>query len=677
MTENVNNPLLTRSTLPYQLPVWEQIKPEHIVPAVKTAIAATEAAWERIATQEAAPTVANTVYELHDAGRQLSEILNIAFTLFSSIGGPELEAAEAEIGPLLSAHDNTYRLDERLYNRLAAIDLSDADAETAHYIKTELLKFEQGGIKLDAADKAKLRELDAAISEAEIAFSQRATLAMSDNEVVFTDAAELEGLSAEQLAAYEQADGTWKLPLDNYTNQPVQAELKLQASREKVLAASLSRGLGEHESSDTRELILRIAKLRAERAALLGYPYHAQAVAAAGMAQDSDAIMELLRSVSSSALAAAKQEAERFKQLAAADGLRELRAADWLFYEAKLRAELGIDESELAPYFELNSVVERGLFFAAEKLYGIRFVPLPELKGYLPSVKTWEVQEADGTPIALFQADFFRRKGKSGGAWMHAIVEGAKRDGNLPVIMNNCNYPEPQSGEPCLLTWDHVITLFHEFGHALHGMFADSQYRWTCGTNVARDFVEAPSQFNEMWAYHPEVVANYAVHYETGEKLPAETVQQLVDAATFGQAFATTEQLSAALVDQLWHRLTPTEVPDDVAEFEAHALRQVGMDYDLIPPRYRSAYFTHTFGGGYDAGYYSYVWAEVVAAEIEHWFRTVGAENGDGGLNRAAGEKVRRELLGRGSSRPEMDSVRAVLGRDPEPAAVLRRRGLN
>lgn len=676
MTENSNNPLLSRSTLPYQLPDWNAIVPWHIVPAVKHAIAAEAAAWEEIATSSEPATVENTIHALHHAGRQLREILNIAYTLFSSIGGAEYEAAEAEIGPLLSAHENTYRLDKRLYDRLKALDLTTADAETAHFVREDLAKFEREGINLSAAEKEKLRTLDAEISATEIEFSQRATLAMSDNEVIFESAAELTGLTTEQLSVYQQADGSYRLPLDNYTNQPLQAQLTDQAARQKVLAASLNRGLGEFSTSDTRALILKLAKLRAERAELLGYPYHAQAVAESGMAKDANAIMELLQKIGHKALAAAKKEAIKLQNMAAADGLTEFTAADWLYYEAKLRDSLGINENELAPYFELNSVVENGLFFAAGELFGIKFIPKPELKGYLPSVKTWEVQEADGTPIALFQADFYRRKGKAGGAWMHAIIDGVKLDGNLPVIMNNCNYPEPQAGEKCLLTWDHVVTLFHEFGHALHGIFVNSKYSWTGGTNTARDFVEAPSQFNEMWAYHPRVIANYAVHYKTGEKLSAATIDKLVNAATFGQAFSTTEQLSAALVDQLWHRLSSDNIPTDVAAYEATALAQVGMDYALIPPRYRSAYFTHTFGGSYDAGYYSYVWAEVMAAEIENWYRTAGAINNDGGLNRKAGQIVRDELLSRGSSRPEMESVKAILGRDPQPEAVLQRRGI-
>lgn len=676
MTDLQTNPLLTRSTLPYQLPDWDAIKPAHIVPAVREAIAAERAAWAEIIANPEPATVANTVHALHEAGRTLSEILNISFTLFASVGGSELERAEAEVGEMLTEHSNAYRLNTDLYTRLQAVDTSTADAETAHWLATELEIFKQEGIELSEADKATLRDLNSQLSKAEIAFSQRTTLAMSDSEPIFTDAAELAGLSEEALKKYQQADGTYRIPIDNYTNQPVQAELTLQTSREKVLNASLTRGLGSAAGSDTRALVLEIARLRAERAQLLGYEHHAHAVAQRGTAKDPQRILELLTRVGQKALAAAGSEAEQLRALAAADGLSEFKPADWLYYEARQRAELGIDENELAPYFELRNVVERGLFYAAGELFGLKFKPRPDLKGYLPTVESWEVLDADGSTLAIFQADFFRRKGKHGGAWMHAIVEGAGLDGNIPVIMNNCNYAQPEPGQPCLLTWDNVNTLFHEFGHALHGMFANSQYRWTSGTNTARDFVEVPSQFNEMWAYHPQVVANYALHYQTGEPLASETVAQLVAAATFGQAFATTEQLSAALLDQAWHRLKPTEIPSDVVEFETAALAQTGMANPLIPPRYRSTYFRHTFGGGYDAGYYSYMWAEVVAAEIENWFRTEAAIAGDGGLNRAAGDKLRFELLSRGSSRPEMESVRAVLGRDPQPEAVLTRRGI-
>lgn len=633
------------------------------------------AEWERIASNPEPPTIENTVVALENASTVLNRVLHAGFTLISSLGTPELRAAQAELGPLLSEHHNIYRLDRRIYDRLAALDLSDADDETAYFVSEELKAFRLGGIELSEADQEKLRDLDSRISAAEITYAQRATQAMSDNAPEFADARELAGLSDERLAKMRTAEGTYRLSLDNYSNQSVLPELTNPATRARVLEASLSRGLGAYESSDTHGLVLDIARLRAERAELLGYPHHAQAVAEREMAGDSEAIMDLLTSVATKAAAAVERDAERLRDMAAADGV-QLSAADWSYYEEKLRGELGVDDAALAPYLELNSVVENGIFFAANELYGITFHARTDLEGYVPSMRTWEVKHRDGTGIGLFQADYFRREGKNGGAWMNAAVVGSQLSGTKPVILNNCNFPEPAEGEPCLLTWDNVITVFHEFGHALHGLLTETRYCATAGTSVPRDFVELPSQLNEMWAFNPRVLANFAVHHETGEALPDELAQALSSSKTFGQAYATAEFVAAALVDQAWHRLGSTEIPSSVTEFEASALARFGMGTDLVPPRYRSTYFTHTFGGGYDAGYYSYMWAEVLVADLEQWFLTDAAKGSDGGLNAEAGNILRHELLKRGSSRSPMESFVAVRGREPRAEALLERRGL-
>ncbi|WHU59676.1 M3 family metallopeptidase [Trueperella pyogenes] len=670
-----NNPLLTKSTLPYMVPDWAAIKPEHIVPAITELMEAERRVWEQVATNAEPATVTNTVDVLEDAGLPLSLALNAAFTLMSSIGGDDLDAVQSEVLPLLSEHTNSFRLDKRIYDRFAAIDLTGLDPETTRYITEELEQFKRSGITLDDADKARLRELDSELSALEVEFSQRVIKAMEDNAPVLT-AADVAGLDEALLAAARQEDGTYRFPLDNFTNQTLQVELEKPAARAAVLEASVSRGLGAHESSDTRELVLKIARLRAQRAELLGYPHHAQAVADAGMAKDSQAIVDLLSSVAPKALAAVERDRAKLEALAGADVV--LSAADYTYYQEKLRGQLGLDDSALKPYLELNNVVEKGIFFAAEKLYGLTFKPREDIAGWVDTCKTWEVFDENGEGIALFQADFFRRQGKSGGAWMNSAVDGSAHDGLKPVILNNCNFAQPAEGEPCLLTWDHVITVFHEFGHALHGMLSTTKYRSLGGTSVPRDFVEMPSQLNEMWAYNPLVMANYATHYVTGEALPTEMAEKLTAAATFGQAFATTEFLAAALVDQAWHRLGSAEVPTDVADFEAfeeRALREFNIFHELVPPRYRSAYFAHTFGGGYDAGYYSYMWAEVLVGDLENWFKESQID-GDGGLNRVAGRKLAAELLSRGNSRDPMESFVAVRGREPRAEALLERRGL-
>ncbi|QOQ38581.1 M3 family metallopeptidase [Trueperella pecoris] len=673
-----NNPLLTTSTLPYMVPDWAAIKPEHIVPAVTELMEAERQEWERIATSTEPATAANTVDALEDAGLPLSLALNAAFTLMSSIGGDELDAVQSEILPLLSEHANSFRLDKRIYDRFAAIDLAGLDPETTRYVTEQLDQFKRSGIELNDADKARLREIDSELSSLEVEFSQRVIKAMDDNAAVFTDDADLAGLDEKRIEAARQEDGSYSFPLDNFTNQTLQVELTKPQARAAVLAASVSRGLGAHESSDTRELVLKIAGLRAQRAEMLGYPHHAQAVADAGMAKDSQAIVDLLGSVAPKALVAVERDRAKLEALAATDGV-VLSASDYTYYQEKLRAELGLDDSALKPYLELTNVVEKGIFFAAEKLYGLTFKPRADIAGWVDSCKTWEVFDENGNGIALFQADFFRRKGKSGGAWMNSAVDGSAHDGLKPVILNNCNFAPPADGEPCLLTWDHVITVFHEFGHALHGMLSQTKYRSLGGTAVPRDFVELPSQLNEMWAYNPQVMASYARHYQTGEALPVDMADKLTAAATFGQAFATTEFLAAALVDQAWHRLGSSEVPTEVADFEdfeEKALKDFDIYHELVPPRYRSAYFAHTFGGGYDAGYYSYMWAEVLVGDLENWFRGEASLDGDGGLNRAAGRKLADELLSRGNSRDPMESFKAVRGRGPRAEALLERRGL-
>ena len=684
----MTNPLLTPSSLPYSLPNWAEIRAEHIAPAVREAFRLQREAWEAVATNPEPPSVENTVVAVDASSDIIAAVLNPAYTLFSSIGGDELEAIEAEIGPEYSAHFNAFRLDERIYKRYVALQDVEMDEESAYVVAETVKMFERSGIALPAEAKEWLKTLDAELSSKEIEFSQRVVKAMTDAEPVFTDPELLAGIDADTLASWEK-DGSWRVPIVNFSNQPVLVDLEDPATRRVVLDASLSRGCGAAAGSDTRALVADIARLRAGRAQLLGKPFHAQVVAEAGMAKDSDAIIELLESVARPAVAAVERDAVGLAELAATDPTRATYAtgdsgvdafgpADWIHYAEKERAKVAVSDEELRPYLELQTVVEKGIFFAAGELYGLRFEPRPDLAGYLPSVRTWEVFDDDGA-IGLFQADFYARKGKAGGAWMNSLVDGSGRSGLKPVIMNNCNFPEPAEGKKCMLTWDNVETLFHEFGHALHGLLTKTHYLGTAGTDVPRDFVELPSQLNEMWAYNPRVLANYAVNPDTGEALPAEMVERIVRSKTFGQGFATTEFVAAALVDQAWHRLAPEDVPgaDGVEAFEAQALEQFGVGTALVPPRYRSTYFSHTFGGGYDAGYYSYMWAEVLVADIEDWFRGEAAIDGDGGLNRTAGGKLRAELLSRGGSRDPMESFVAVRGRAPRAEALLERRGLD
>ena len=668
----MTNALLDPSPLPYGVPQWSKITPDIILPAARSAMANQKEVWESVATSSEPATVANTLDVLDRAEAELSRVLAPAYTLFSSIGGDELDAVQAQLGPELSAHANAFWLDRRIFDRIEAIDLDGASEEAIYLVEDLLRKFRLRGIDLPEDTQAKLKELDSVLSGKEIEFARRAVKAMSDNSLMLTDREALAGLSEDEKNSYQDGDG-YVIPLLNFTNQPLQADLDNAETRRALLQTSMARGLGGHESSDTRQLVVDIARLRAEKAALLGRPHHAQVVAEAGMATDSQKIVDLLTSVAGPAIAAVEREAADLTELAGG----ELAAADWTYHEAKLRARVSVNDADLRPYLALSNVVTNGIFYAASRLYGISFEERPDIPGYLPSVRTWEVFDSDGQAIGLFQADFYTRVGKNGGAWMNPIVSQSHAAGTKPVIMNNCNFTDPGEGKECLLTWDQVETVFHEFGHALHGLLSDTTYEMTSGTSVPRDFVELPSQLNEMWMYHPDVLARYAVHYETGEPLPAELVSKLSASKTFGQGFATTEFVASALLDQAWHRLDTEQIPsaEEVEDFEAAALSGFGVAHELVPPRYRSTYFTHTFGGGYDAGYYSYMWAEVLVADIEQWFAD-NAIDGDGGFNPEAGKILREELLSRGSSRDPMASFIAVRGREPRAEALLERRGL-
>jgi peptidyl-dipeptidase Dcp len=436
-------------------------------------------------------------------------------------------------------------------------------------------------------------------------------------------------------------------------------------------------------ASDTRATLLELARLRAARAELLGYPHHAAYVIEDGTAASAGAVNEMLARLAPPAVRNARREAAELAEVLAADPAapdgRDLAPSDWVYYAERLRKErFSVDDDVLRPYLELDRVLRDGVFYAAHRLYGLTFHERPDLPGYADGVRVWEVREEDGRGLGLFVGDYYARAGKRGGAWMHSLVDQSHLLAERPVIVNNLNVTPPSAGEPTLLTWDEVRTCFHEFGHALHALFSDVRYPSLAGTAVPRDFVEYPSQVNEMWMANPEVVARFARHHVTGEPLPAELLEKVLSVGSYGEGFATTEYLGAALLDQAWHQVTREQVPTDAADveaFEREALQRAGVLLDLVPPRYRSTYFNHTFGGGYDAGYYSYIWSEVLDADTVEWF-TEQAHDGDGGLNRAAGQRFRDALLSRGYSQDPLVSFRELRGRDARIDPLLVRRGL-
>lgn len=679
------NPLMSPSTLPFGVPDFAAIEFEDLEPAFMAGIEEEAADWHRIATNPEPAGVENTIAAVDRAGSLLSRASGAFYVLASSIGGPQLDELQEKLAPVWAAHNDDFYTNEQLYERYKEVATrTDLDPETRWLVDQTIKDFERSGVRLNEKAKADLRELNAKIASLEAQIDTRISKQLVKTGTTGTDLGELRGLTEAEIetakadaAKEEGSEAAWRLGVMNYSLPPKLSSLKDPATRARALADSLQRGSTGDPETDTRALILELAQTRAQRAKLLGFPSHAAIVMDEETVPSPQAARKLLKDVGHAARAALDQEAVVYTDQAAAEGTR-LAVSDWPYYEERARREaLGVDSAQLREYFELDNVVNNGIFYAANRLYGLTFEPRPDIVGWSPETVSWEVHDEDGKTIGLFMADYYTREGKSGGAWMDDLISGSTRSGDLPVIINNANFKKPADGEPTLLTWDDVETVFHEFGHALHGLLTDTYYDTTAGANVPRDFVELPSQLNEMWAFHPEVLERYAKHWKTGEPLPAETREALAQSKFFGQPYATLEYVQSALIDQAWHddaSALPSD-PGQVDEFEAAALEAAQVHHALAVPRYRTPYFAHAFAGGYDAGYYSYMWAEAMVGELEEWFRTEAAKD-DGGLNREAGEKLRAELLSRGNSRDPLASFVAVRGRDPEGAAVIRRRGL-
>lgn len=681
------NPFAAESPLPYGLPPFASVRPEHYVPAFEAGMAEHLAQVAAIAADPEPPTEENTLVALERAGQTLARVSLEFFNRTSAHTSPTLDAIEAELAPRLAAHRDAVYLDPALGARLDAL-AARVDAgevvlapDAAWLLHTLRKDMRRAGVNLPEDAKAELRSLNERITSLETAFGQELLAETNDAALLLTDESELAGLSPEQVAAARSAaaerghEQGWLLELQLYTQQPAEASLTRRDVRERLHRASVTRGLRGSEH-DTRALLLELARLRARRARLLGYPHHAAYVAEDGTAGTTEAVNAMMGRLAPAAVANARKEAAALEAALQADEPgATLQAWDWAFYAERVRQErYALDEALLRPYFELDRVLEQGVFHAAEQLYGITFVRRADLVGYHPDVRVYEVHDADGEGMGLFLFDPYQRESKHRGAWMNELVQQSALLGHRPVIMNNLNIPKPPAGEPTLLTWDEVETAFHEFGHALHGLFSDVRFPSQSGTEVPRDFVEFPSQVNEIWASDPQVLARYAVHHVTGEPLPVQVVETLVASQIWGEGFKTTEYLAAAILDQAWHQCTEDELPTDVADvedFEQRALEQAGIAFGPVPPRYRSTYFQHVFAGGYSAGYYGYIWSEVLDADTVEWFR----ENG--GLRRENGDRFRRVLLSRGGSMDVMDAFRELRGRDPEIGPLLVRRGLD
>ncbi len=674
------NPLLQPSTRPFELPPFDLISTAHVGPAFDAGMAQQRDEIAAITGNPEPPTFENTVVALERSGAVLRRASMYFFNLTSSTSTPEMQAVEAEYSPRLAAHEDAIQLDPVLFARLDAVHRDRCgdptlDAEAIALIERYHLDFVLAGARLDPDGRARLTELNQRLSVLSTTFQQNLLRASEAAAVAVDSADELDGLSAEAIATAAEAakardrEGSYVIPLVLPTGQPLLAELRNRDVRRRLFEASIGRASAG--SRDNGPVLVEIATLRAERARLLGFATHADAMLADQTAGTSAAVDELLASLVGPAVVNAQAEAEILRGYAERDGV-ELAAWDWAYYSRQVEAErYSIDTAALRPYFDLDRVLHDGVFHAAEQVYGITLVPRPDLIGYHPEVRIWEVRGADGSVIGLFLGDFYAREGKRGGAWMNSFVTQSFLLDTLPVIVNVLNVPHPAEGEPALLTLDSVRTLFHEFGHALHGLFSRVRYPRLAGTAVPRDVVEFPSQVNEMWILWPEVLTHYARHVQTGEPLSAAVVEALLASERWGEGFRTSEYLAATVLDQAWHRIGPDEEIGDVDAFEREALERHGIALALIPPRYRSRYFQHIFGGGYSAGYYAYIWAEVLDADTVDWFK----ENG--GMRRQNGDVFRSKLLSVGGSIDAMDAFRSVRGRDPDIAPLLRRRGLD
>jgi peptidyl-dipeptidase Dcp len=677
------NPFLAPSGLPYQLPPFAHVDTEHYMPAFESGMAEQLASVRTIAADPAEPTFDNTIIALERASGGVLERVSLAFyNINTADTDDDLSAIETAISPRLAEHRDAILLDpelfarvERLWERRAELRLDERDAYLLERYHTE---FVRGGAALDDAGKERLARINAELAELSAKFNQQVLADINDAAVHVEDAAQLAGLdegavNAAAAAAADRGLDGYLITQQLFSCHPALEQLEHRGLRERLWRASTSRG------GDNASTLLAMVRLRAERARLLGYEHHADYIAADATAGDAGLIAERLSGLARAAVRNARAEAAELQEAVDADGQAfALAAWDWSYYAAKVRrAKYGFDAEALRPYLELDRVVRDGVFWAAEQEFGVTFVERTDLDGYHPEVRVFEVFDGEGEPLGLFLADYFTRDSKKGGAWMNALVVQSDLTGDRPVVVNNLNVTKPAEGRPALVSVDNVRTLFHEFGHALHGLLSSCRYPKTTMTRVPRDFVEYPSQVNEMWAQWPEVAARYIRHHETGAAAPQELLDQWKASGQFGEGFATVEYLAAALLDQEWHRLAPEDVPeggDDpaaaVEAFERAALERYGLAMDAIAPRYRSGYFAHIFAGGYSAGYYSYIWSEILDADTVEWFEE------HGGLTRLNGDHFREQLLSKGASIDPMELYRRFRGRDAEIEPLLKRRGL-
>ena len=678
MTNFDANPFAHRSTLEFELPDFAAIKEEHYLPAFYAGCTEQLSEIEQILNSPGAATFENTIVAMEKSGQTLMRMLLVFYNKSSSDTNDAIDAIEEEMAPKLAAHQDAINLNPILFARIKNLydnrDSLGLNSEDAWLLERYYKDLIHAGAHLTDVQRARLKELNEELSKLETQFSKNVLADTNDLAIIVETLEELDGLSDDEIEAAAASakergmDGKWLIGMVNFTGNPVLDSLTNRELRKKIMEASKLKA-NRANANDNKPVLLQMVKLRAERARLFGQNTHAEHVIAVQTAEHPDNVHAMLRKIAPAAIRNARAEAEDLKKSAGLD----IESWDWGFYTEHVRLEkYNIDTTKMRPYFELERVLHDGVFFAANKLFGISFKERPDLVTYHPEARAFEVSNEDGSKVGLFIGDFYTRDSKRGGAWMNNLVDQNFLLNQLPVVVNNLNIPKPPAGKPTLLTYDETTTLFHEFGHAIHGLLSQVKYPRVSGTSVQRDFVEFPSQVNEMWILWPEVVENYAHHHESGEKLPQDWIDNLKAASTFNEGHSTTSYLAAAILDLAWHSLTSEQAAliNDVEAFEAEAIKDYGLDFSPVPTRYRSTYFSHIFAGGYSAGYYGYIWSEVLDADTVDWFK----ENG--GLLRKNGEHFKNTLLGRGGSIDSMQMFRNFRGRDSKIEPLLKRRGL-
>jgi peptidyl-dipeptidase Dcp len=679
---HMENPFLSPSKLALFAPDFGNIKNEHYQSAFEAGMKEQLDQARAIAEQADAPTFENTLVALEKSGEILKRVQAVFFNMSSANTDEIIQGIEEKIAPKLASHSDDIFLNKKLFARVELLwaqkEKQSWNEEQRRLLKEYHETFVRAGARLTADQQMRVRAINEQLSTLTTQFQNNLLAITKERGVVVDNVTELDGMSAADIAAAKEAaqakglKGKYLLAITNTTRQPVLLSLNNRDVRMRVWLASANRGLGENGGLDNRPLVLSIAKLRAERAKLLGYSSHAAYTLENQMASNPVAAFKMLQDLVPGVLAKAKSESVDIQRLMKQDGFEgEPKAWDWEYYSEKVRAEkYKIDENLVKPYFELESVLNNGVFYTFGKLYGIRFKERKDLPVYHPTVRVFDVLSLDGKQIGLFYADYYQRDSKRGGAWMDAYVSQSRLLNQLPVVVNVMSIPTPAAGEPTLLSLDHVTTMFHELGHGVHGLFSSVEYPTLSGTSVPRDFVEFPSTFHEDWAIHPEVLANYARHHKTGQTIPKDLLDKSIAANKFNKGYETLEYVSAALLDLGWHSISASEAPGDVEAFETEMLKKFGVDFAPVPPRYRTSYFAHVWSGGYSSSYYAYLWSEVLAADAFAYMQTLG------GLTAANGQAFRQKILSKGGTREVMQQYKDFRGQEPTVDALLVRRGL-